>query len=158
MNNADSVNNSEKPLDDLKDFLTEYVKKEEARPAPPPPPSPERRRRIIKTAQICVLIAAALCLWRAAPELSASFSDRKPLRHGTYATDKDTDSCIKNLWALGSGTAEAASITCPVSGLPYLAEGAGFRCPFPERHALYSLAYVQWRGVLAARPGEERKR
>lgn len=157
MNNTDPENNSEEPLDDLRDFLTEYVKKEEARPAPPPPLSPERRKLFVKIAQICALIAAAVYLWSAAPELNAAFSERKPLRHGTYDTDKDTDRCIKNLWALAAGMAEAASISCPVSGLQYLAEGPGFRCPSPERHALASLAYVQWRGVLAVRPGEEGK-
>jgi len=148
---------NEEPIDDLKDFLQEYVKKEEAKPAPAAPMSPERRGRLVKAGQVGVILLAAAYIWLSLPALRHAVSQAKPLRQGTYDTNRLSDECIKVLWGLAAGTVDKASAVCPVSKLSYKHNGGGFSCPAPEKHGFSSLAFVPGRGVVAVRPGEKRR-
>lgn len=148
---------NEEPIDDLKDFLQDYVKKEKAKPAPVPPMSRELRSRLVKAGQLGFILLAAAYVWLCLPDLRRSVSPSKPLRQGTYETDRRADECIKVLWGLAAGTVDQASAVCPVSKLTYKRNGGGFACPAPERHGFSSLAFVPGRGVVAIRPGEKRR-
>ncbi len=149
---------NEEPIDDLKDFLQDYVKKEQAKPAPARPAcSPELRCRLVKAGQITVILLAAAYVWLSLPDLRRAAFPAKPLRQGTYETDRRADECIKVLWGLAAGTVAQTSAVCPVSKLAYKHSGGGFSCPAPERHGFSSLAFVPGRGVVAIRPGEKRR-
>ena len=148
---------NEEPIEDLKDFLRDYVKKEQAKPAPVPPMSKEMRGRLVKAGQLGVILLAAVYVWLSLPDLRRAMSPSKPLRQGTYETDRRADECIRALWGLAAGTADQASAVCPVSKLAYKHSGGGHACPNPEKHGFSSLAFVPGRGVVAIRPGEKRR-
>lgn len=148
---------NEEPIDDLKDFLQEYVKKEKSKPAPACPSSPELRCRLVKAGQIGVILLAAAYIWISLPALLRSVSHAKPLRQGAYDTNRGSDECIKVLWGLAAGTVDQSSASCPVSKLAYKRSGGSFACPAPEKHGFSSLAFVPGRGVVAVKPDEKRR-
>lgn len=148
---------NQEPMDELKDFLEDYLKKEQAKPAAPPPPSPERRRHAVIALQIAVLTLSCAYIWVSLPAARAAISKVRPLRYGTYSTDRKTDDCIKNLWGLAAGTLDAAAAVCPTSGARYTRSGGSFSCPSPEKHGLSLLSYVPGRGVEAFRPADKRR-
>lgn len=148
---------NQEPLEELKEFLSDYVKKEQAKPAAPRPASPELRRRAVTALQAAVFLLACAYIWAALPAARDAIAGARPLRQGTYATDRKTDECIKTLWGLAAGTLDPASARCPVSKAAYKRVGGGFSCPFPEKHGLSSLSYVPGRGVESFRPVDKRR-
>lgn len=58
------------------------------------------------------------------PRFIGIFEEEKPIRHGTYSTDTQTDQCIKNLWhiskLLQEGKLPGNDIVCPASKKPYV--------------------------------------
>lgn len=150
-------NNKDGSMEELKEFLQDYVKKEQARPPARVQVSPETRRRFAVALQIGVLVLACAYIWISLPAAKAVLSRGRPLRYGTYATERKTDECIKTLWGLAAGTVDAGSAVCPLSGERYRHAAGGFSCPAPEKHGLAVLSYVPGRGVEAFLPNDKRR-
>ena len=104
--------------------------------------SPERKRAIWKIVHIFIII---LCLTIIAFQVKKIIGRRdsyRPIRQGSWETDKVTDACIKNLWQISrilqDGKLPGKDIVCPGSGKPYIITGTGrstaARCPNPELH------------------------
>jgi hypothetical protein len=106
-----------------------------------------------------VLLCAGVVLYQS-PRILAVFKAPKPVRMGTYATDADTDRCLKNLWQivhdLQQGVPGAGrTLVCPASGNPYVilpGSNPEIHCPNPGLHG--------FRDIVASKraPVQELKR
>ncbi len=89
-----------------------------------------------------ILLACLSVIAIQVPKLFSAFKKVKPIRSGTYSTDKQTDQCIKNLWhiskLLQEGKFPEVDLVCPVSKKPYVVTNIEgdivVRCPNPELH------------------------
>lgn len=72
------------------------------------------------------------------PEFIVSVTPQKPLRYGSYATDKNGDDCINALWEAAAGVKDKK---CPLTGVAYQHKNTGICCPNPEKHNLKSLCF-----------------
>ena len=93
--------------------------------------------------QWVILAACVSVIAFQAPKLISTFTEtEKPIRHGTYTTDAQTDQCINNLWhisrLLQQGELPGNDIVCPLSKKPYkvtvLEDDVVVRCPNQEQH------------------------
>lgn len=83
-----------------------------------------------------------------APRLTTIFKDDKPIRAGTYSTDRLADQCIKNLWHISSllqkDKVTFSDYFCPASKKPYVIittdENMIVSCPNPGLHNLTGLS------------------
>jgi hypothetical protein len=114
------------------------------------------RRRRVRVAGAALVACAVLVVARNISVLRAAVTEPKPVRWGTYKTDREADRCIANLWkayaALQSGG--KLELSCPLTGAAYVVEeGPGrkvVRCPNPGRHGLVELRAGGARGVPEA--------
>ncbi len=91
-----------------------------------------------------LVIACIVILGIQIPKILDEARPNRPIRQGTYETDKMSDECIKNLWILSKSLQENkspdVSLSCPASNEPYkLVIGKAY-CPNPEKHNLKSLS------------------
>jgi hypothetical protein len=118
----------------------EYVPEAQERPE-------IRREKKSKTwlvAQLIIILIGVAIIALQTPRLIAALKERQPLRQGIYATDEQTDQCIKNLWhisrMLQDGKKPPPDMVCPVSNKPYeirdTGDDIGVRCPNPALHGL----------------------
>lgn len=103
-----------------------------------------RRIALVVTAVLC----AAVIAWRV-PAVVSAVAPQPPVRIGRTDTNAGADACIGNLWKLSAqlrpGADPAVSLTCPVSGKPYVVTlGPGdvvtISCPDPRAHGLTALS------------------
>lgn len=114
------------------------------------------RRRWARAAQALLIAGAVGAVIMNLSVFQAALTEPKPVRWGTYDTDRDTDRCIMNLWkafsTLRSG--EKNALSCPLTGAAYIVvDGPGgkiVRCPNPDRHGLNDLRAGGERGVPEA--------
>jgi len=95
-----------------------------------------------KAVYIALIAACAATIYLNLPELMAASLMKKPLRTGSYLTDKKTDLCICNLWAIAAAMREGAelpALTCPVSDAPYIITKDSVSCPSPDGHGALRL-------------------
>ncbi len=110
--------------------------------------APGKKKRDKKVLLIIfMLLFAAACvavLIIQIPKILDGAKPGKPIRQGTYETDRTADECIKNLWviskALQENKAPDSSIRCPATNEPYRIETAKAYCPNPDKHDLKSLS------------------
>ena len=116
----------------------EYVPKAQERPLI----KREKKSRTWLIVQLIIILIGVAVMAVQTPRLIAAFKEGQPLRQGTYATDAQTDQCIKNLWhiskLLQEGQLHTNGIVCPVSNKPYEIRNTGedmvVRCPNPGLH------------------------
>jgi hypothetical protein len=109
-----------------------------------PPIKREKKSRTWLVVQLIIILIGVAVMVLQTPRLIAALKEGQPLRQGTYATDAQTDQCIKNLWhiskLLQEGQLHTNGIVCPVSNKPYKIRDTGedivVRCPNPELHGL----------------------
>jgi hypothetical protein len=131
---------------------------EEYVPEAPERPSIKREKKG-KTwliVQVAVILAGIAIIALQTPRFIAAFKkEGQPLRQGTYATDKETDQCIKNLWHIARLIQEDKSpgpdIVCPISKKPYVIRDTGrdviVSCPNPELHGFKEIRVSKRRPV-----------
>jgi hypothetical protein len=118
----------------------EYVPETQERPT-------IKRKKKSKTwlvVQLIIILIGVTVIALQTPRLIAALKEGQPLRQGTYATDAQTDQCIKNLWhisrMLQDGKKPPHDMVCPVSNKPYeimdIGEDVVVRCPNPALHGL----------------------
>jgi hypothetical protein len=116
----------------------------------------EKRSRVWLVVQVAIILAGVVIMALQTPRFIAAFKkEGQPLRQGTYATDKETDQCIKYLWhiskLLQEGKVPGPDIVCPISKRPYEIKGAGadvvVRCPNPELHGFKEIRVSKRRPV-----------
>jgi hypothetical protein len=118
----------------------EYVPEAQERPTI----KREKKSRAWLVVQVIIILIGVAVMALQTPRLIAALQEGQPLRQGTYATDEQTDQCIKNLWhisrMLQDGKTPPPDMVCPVSNKPYeimdTAEDIVVRCPNPELHGL----------------------
>jgi hypothetical protein len=118
----------------------EYVPEARERP----PIKREKKSRTWLVVQVIIILIGVSVMALQTPRLIAAFKGGQPLRQGTYATDDQTDRCIKNLWQISrmlqDGKQPLPDMVCPVSNKPYeirnIGEDMVIRCPNPELHGL----------------------
>jgi hypothetical protein len=119
----------------------QYVPERQERP----PIKREKKSRTRLIVQLTIILAGLTIMALQTPRfIDALKKEGQPLRQGTYATDVQTDQCIKNLWhisrLLQEGKAQNNDIVCPVSKKPYEIIVTGgdvvVRCPNPELHGM----------------------
>lgn len=89
------------------------------------------------------------------PNLILVFKEKKPIRHGTYRTNDQTDQCIRNLWhivkMLQEGKLPGKDILCPASNKPYVVmktkEDVVVRSPNPELYGFKEIRVSKKRPV-----------
>ncbi|MBW2038435.1 MAG: hypothetical protein JRI46_02390 [Deltaproteobacteria bacterium] len=112
--------------------------------AEPPPIKRKRKSRARLVLQWIIFLACISIIAIQSPKLISAFKEGKPLRHGTYSTDAQTDQCIKNLWhiskLLQEGKLPGRDMVCPVSKKPYVVKkikgDTVVSCPNPELHGV----------------------
>ncbi len=141
------------PMDELREFLETQAKEQAAKPPAALPvarvPFLKRHPRLVLTAQLAIIAAAAVSVYSAFPELKSALQPERQVRFGVYDTDGGTEKCIAALWKAAGASGKAGA--CPVSGLPYKAEGQTIQCPSPEKHGLTALYFSPDKGVAARR-------
>lgn len=86
---------------------------------------------------LVVIFISAIVVYLNFPELTAATMMKKPLRTGSYLTDRKTDLCISNLWAITSAlraNLPAPKLLCPLSDEPYEVTPDSAACPNPGLH------------------------
>jgi hypothetical protein len=129
----------------------EYVPEAKERP----PIKREKKSRAWVMVQVTIIVIGLAVMALQAPRLTAALQEGQPLRQGTYATDAQTDQCIKNLWHISrmiqDGTALPSDMACPLSNKPYEIEDTGediiVRCPNPELHGFQKIQASKRRPV-----------
>jgi hypothetical protein len=126
------------------------------------PEAPERplikrakKSRAWLIVQIAIILVAVAIMALQTPRLISAVKGDRPLRQGTYATDKETDQCIKNLWHIArliqEGKAPGPDIVCPISKRPYaiktMGEDVWVSCPNPELHGFKEIRVSKRRPV-----------
>jgi hypothetical protein len=109
-----------------------------------PPIKREKKSKTWLIAQLIIILIGLAVIGLQTPRLIAAFKEGQPLRQGTYATDEQTDHCIKNLWyisrMLQDGKTPPPDMVCPISNKPYEVMDTGedivVRCPNPALHGL----------------------
>jgi hypothetical protein len=104
----------------------------------------EKKSRTWLVVQLIIILIGVAVMALQTPRLIAALKEGQPLRQGTYATDEQTDQCVKNLWhisrMLQDGKTPPPDMVCPVSNKPYDIRDTGedivVRCPNPELHGL----------------------
>lgn len=102
----------------------------------------EKKSKSLLIVKLIVLLVCFTIIALQTPRLIAALKENQPLRYGTYATDAQTDQCIKNLWQISrmlqDSTAPPPDMVCPVSKKRYEVRDTGgdsvVRCPNPELH------------------------
>ena len=115
----------------------------------------ERKSKAWLILQLVMLLVCFVIIALQAPRLIAALKENQPLRYGTYATDVQTDQCIKNLWHISKLLQEdrlhTNGMVCPVSKKPYVIRDTGeevvVRCPNPELHGCTELQVRKRRPV-----------
>jgi hypothetical protein len=118
----------------------EYVPEAQERP----PIKREKKSRTWLIVQVIIILIGVAVMALQTPRLIAALKEGQSLRYGTYATDAQTNQCIKNLWhisrMLQDGKAPPPDMVCPISNKPYEIRDTGenivVRCPNPELHGL----------------------
>jgi hypothetical protein len=121
----------------------EYVPEAQERP----PIKRERKSRAWLVVQLTIIVIGVAVMALQTPRLIAALKEGQPLRYGTYATDAQTDQCIKNLWhiskMLQDGKVPPPDMVCPVSKKPYNIRDTGadivVSCPNPVPHGFRSI-------------------
>lgn len=122
-------------IEQAENRLVDKIRKEKIEIAIIEKDNQKKRLRVLKFymyAQILIIIAALLVIYKQYPNLSASSTPQRILRYGTYETDAKTDECISNIWKLMGN--KKLKLHCPVSGKEYIIEGDEIRCPDASAH------------------------
>jgi hypothetical protein len=127
----DAIHNLEKKIDSKKINNKKIIKNTEA------------KRKNLKSAliyfKILIFIILAGYFYSLIPQITLAFQPLRPLRMGTYQTDKATDKCIENIWKIASGNSKKTY--CPVSKAPYKETEKGIYCPNPEKHGFKNIYF-----------------
>jgi len=115
----------------------------------------ERKSRVWLVVQLTIILIGVAVMALQTPRFIAALKEGQPLRYGTYATDAQTDQCIKNLWhisrMLQDGKKPPADMVCPVSKKPYNIRDTGadvvVSCPNPVLHGFQSIQVSKRRPV-----------
>ncbi|OGS14342.1 MAG: hypothetical protein A2285_06625 [Elusimicrobia bacterium RIFOXYA12_FULL_57_11] len=97
-----------------------------------------------------LIFVSFFTIYRNLPEFAATSFTQKPLRYGSYDTDKNADLCISNLWAIAAALRSGARLpafTCPASGVAYIAGRNAVRCPNPSLHGAIKL-YADKKNII----------
>lgn len=94
--------------------------------------------------QYLIILTGIIFIILQVPSISRSLQSEKPLRYGTYETDRAADKCISNLWEISGllqqGQPPGDDLTCPVSAKAYVLTRKNGRltvsCPNPGLHRL----------------------
>jgi hypothetical protein len=100
----------------------------------------KRKSKILVLYELLIIGVCIAIIATQLPRLISTFEEQKPIRHGTYSTDNQTDQCIKNLWhiskLLQEGKLPGNDIVCPASKKPYVVteteENVVVSSPSPE--------------------------
>jgi hypothetical protein len=115
-----------------------------------------KKKKIWIITQWCsLIICIGIILYQIPVLISATKSDVKPLRQGTYDTDALTDQCIRNLWQVSrliqEGKMPHSSLVCPASNKPYVIvrtdEDILVRSPNPERYGFKDIRVSKKRPI-----------
>jgi hypothetical protein len=104
--------------------------------------APRPRLSLKVPAYLIIILLSTIAIRLNSPELMAASIMKKPLRSGSYLTDRKTDLCISNLWAITSAlraNLPAPVLTCPVSSEPYQIFVDSASCPNPKLHEAIAL-------------------
>jgi hypothetical protein len=120
-----------------------------------PPIKRAKKSRAWLIVQLAIILAGVAIMALQTPRLISAVKGDRPLRQGTYATDTQTDQCIKNLWhvskLLQEGKLPAKDTVCPISKKPYEIRAAGpdvwASCPNPELHGFKAMQVSKRRPV-----------
>jgi hypothetical protein len=120
-----------------------------------PPIKRQKRSRTWLVVQVAIILVAVAIMTLQIPRLISAVKGERPLRQGTYATDKETDQCIKNLWhivrLIQEGKAPGKDIVCPISKKPYVIRDIGkdvvVSCPNPELHGFKEIRVSKRRPI-----------
>jgi hypothetical protein len=115
----------------------------------------KKKKIWILTQWVCLIICIGIILYQIPTLISATKSDVKPLRQGTYDTDALTDQCIRNLWQISrliqEGKMPNSSLVCPASNKPYVIvrtdEDILVRSPNPERYGFKDIRVSKKRPI-----------
>lgn len=115
----------------------------------------EKRSRVWLVVQWAIILVAVAIMALQTPRLISAVKGERPLRQGTYATDTQTDQCIKNLWhcarLIQEGKVPGKDIVCPISKKPYeiktMGEDVWVSCPNPELHGFKAMQVSKRRPV-----------
>lgn len=115
----------------------------------------ERKSKVWLVSQLIIILAGLAIIAFQTPRLISAVKGDRPLRQGTYATDAQTDQCIKNLWhiskLLQEGKAPEKDMVCPLSKKAYEIRGVGadvwVRCPDPALHGFKEIRVSKRRPV-----------
>jgi hypothetical protein len=89
---------------------------------------------------IILIVCIGITIFQMPKLIAALSEEEKPLRHGTFDTDEQTDQCIRNLWQISKilqeGNMPGDDIICPASQKPFVVvktkEDVIVRSPNPE--------------------------
>jgi hypothetical protein len=129
----------------------EYVPEAQERP----PIKREKKSKTWLVVQVIIILIGVAIMALQTPRLIAALKEGQPLRQGTYATDEQTDQCVKNLWhisrMLQDGKTPPPDMVCPVSNKPYAIRDTGedivVRCPNPALHGFKEIQVSKKRPV-----------
>jgi hypothetical protein len=130
---------------------------EEYVPEAPERPSIKRgkKSRTWLIVQVAIILVAVTIMALQTPRLISAVKGDRPLRQGSYATDSQTDLCIKNLWHIArliqEGKVPRKDMVCPISKKPYeiknIGEDIAVSCPNPELHGFKEIRVTKRRPV-----------
>jgi hypothetical protein len=120
-----------------------------------PPIKREKKSKAWVAVQVIIILIGVTVIALQTPRIIAALKEGQPLRQGTYATDAQTDQCIKNLWHISKlfqeGQLHTNGIVCPLSNKPYEIQDTGkdivVSCPNPELHGFKQIQVSKKRPV-----------
>lgn len=100
----------------------------------------ETRKKVIRIFQAGVILVCLIVIFFQLSPMLSEPEEAKPLRHGSYNTDEQTDACINVLWQIAQllqkGEVPGEDILCPESNVPFVIEQTDsdiiVRAPRPE--------------------------
>jgi len=100
---------------------------------------------------VCQWVILAACIAVIAiqvPRVLSMFDEEKPIRQGTYATNENTDKCVRNLWRIArllqEGKQPGTDLVCPETGSAYVVTTGEtdivVSCPNPGAHGFSAIS------------------
>jgi hypothetical protein len=108
----------------------------------------EKKKKLMVALKWAVLAACLAVMAMQAPRFLSMFEEEKPIRQGTYATNENTDKCVRNLWRIArllqEGKQPGPDLVCPETGRAYVVttgeDDTVVNCPNPEVHGLTKMS------------------
>lgn len=107
-----------------------------------------RKKKLMVALRWVVLAACLTVMAVQVPRLLSMFEEERPIRQGTYATDENTDRCVRNLWRMArllqEGKQPGPDLVCPETGRAYVVtareDDIVVSCPNPGAHGFSAIS------------------